>query len=178
MTTKLDGIEVTRRCTQQSIEDHEALLRLLTVPPLMRPLATAIFLAITAASAQAQQSLPSFDFYGHHIGDTAIVGAPWSRCTEEAKAGMAWCTRERELLDNVSFQAGYGYVGGRLSSIALSADAANFDTVLRIFTKRFGQARAVTRGSGHAYAQWRFKEGRLHLTRTGRVVVARFDPIA
>jgi hypothetical protein len=169
--------QVTRRCTQQSIEEREGPPPLLTVRLLMRALATAILIAISAASAHAQQSLPSFDFYGHHIGDTAIVGAPWSRCTEEAKAGMAWCTRERELLDNVSFQAGYGYAGGRLARIALSADAANFDTVLRIFTKRFGQARTVTRGRGHAYAQWRFREGRLHLTRTGEVIVARFDPI-
>jgi hypothetical protein len=142
----------------------------------MRSIAIALLIAITAGRVGAQQSPPSFDFYGRHIGDTAIIGAPWSRCTEDAKAGMALCTRERELLDNVSFQAGYGYVGGRLSTIALSADAANFETVLRIFTKRFGEARTVKRGSGHAYAQWRFKEGRLHLTRTGTMVVARFDP--
>jgi hypothetical protein len=144
----------------------------------MRAIAIVVFIALSAGSAHAQQSLPSFDFYGRHIGDTASTSEPWSRCTEEASSGKALCMHERELLDNVSFQVGYGYVAGRLSTIVLSADAASFDTVLRVFTKRFGQARAVTRGSGHAYAQWQFREGRLHLTRTGSVVVARFDPTA
>ena len=142
----------------------------------MRAIAVAALIALTAGSAHAQQSPPRLDFYGRHIGDTRDAGEPWARCTEEQSTGTALCTRERELLDNVSFQAGYGYVGGRLSTIKLAPDAATFDTVLRVFTTRFGRARAIARGSGHAYAQWQFREGRLHLTRTGTVVVARFAP--
>ena len=142
----------------------------------MRAIAVAILIALTAGSAHAQQSPPSLNFYGRHIGDAKDAGEPWARCTEVADTGAALCTRDRELLDNVSFQAGYGYVGGRLSTINLAADAATFETVLRVFTTRFGRARAITRGRGHAYAQWQFREGRLHLTRTGTVVVARFAP--
>jgi hypothetical protein len=46
--------------------------------------------------------------------------------------------------------------------------------LLAVFTKRYGQPNALRRGKGTDYVQWRFKEGRLHLTRTGTLVVARF----
>jgi hypothetical protein len=71
--------------------------------------------------------------------------------------------------------AGYLYRNNRLALIHMVADStAAFDPVLAALTKRYGAPRALKRGKGFDYAQWQFKDGRLHLTRTGTLVIAQF----
>jgi hypothetical protein len=85
------------------------------------------------------------------------------------------CTREGEAIGGVKIDAGYLYRNDRLSVVHMKPDSgATFDPLLATLTKRYGAPRAVRRGKGLDYAQWQFRDGRLHLTRTGTLVIVQF----
>jgi hypothetical protein len=139
----------------------------------MRALVIGALLLIVAPQLRAQDSLPGFAFNGHRIGETKAAGEPWSECMK-LDGTTTICLREREQLDGISAKAGYVYMDGRLSAVHVSVDSVGFESVLAALTKRYGEPRTQHLGSGHAYAQWRFKEGRLQLTRTGSMIIAKF----
>ncbi|HEX4468090.1 MAG TPA: hypothetical protein VH080_01050, partial [Gemmatimonadaceae bacterium] len=123
---------------------------------------------------RAQESLPRFAFNGHRAGETSTAGEPWTECKELDDVSRM-CTREGEAIGSMKVDAGYLYRNNRLALIHMVADStAAFDPVLAALTKRYGAPRALKRGKGFDYAQWQFKDGRLHLTRTGTLVIAQF----
>ena len=139
----------------------------------MRSFLIAGLILLTALPLRAQDSLPRFAFNGHRLGEARAAGEPWSKCKDlESKRSM--CVREGEVLDGMRIEAAYAYRDGLLSEVHAKLDSVAFEPVLAALTKRYGEPRALRRGKGHDYAQWRFKEGRLHLTRTGTLIIAQF----
>jgi hypothetical protein len=137
----------------------------------MRSLVIVGFILLAAWPAQAQDALPRFQFEGHHIGD-ARPKAP-DQCKWPGDHAQIVCVREN--LEGVSFDAAYTYTSqGNLVAVGATVDSAEFKPLFAALTKRYGQPKAQRSGTGHDYAQWRFKEGKLHLTRTGSLVVLRF----
>ena len=128
---------------------------------------------LVAPGLRAQASLPRFSFIGHHIGETKAAGEPWTECSDVA-TGESICTRTGDVFLGMSILTGYVYTDGRLSRVDARIESVAFPSVLSAFTKRYGRPRALGAGDGHDYAQWRFAEGRLHLARAGRMVVAQF----
>lgn len=137
----------------------------------MRSLLIAGLIFLVAPQVQAQGSLPRFVFEGHRIGEAWPVPRPESDC-EHPATGQTVCVRE--VLDGVTLDTYYTYSRGVLSHVGATVDSAAFEPLVLAFTKRYGHPRALRHGTGHDYAQWRFREGTLHLTRTGTLVVARF----
>ena len=140
----------------------------------MRSLLVAGLILLIAPRVRAQDSLPRFAFHGHRAGETSAAGEPWSECRELDDVTQM-CTTGAEAIGGVKIDAGYLYRNNRLSVIHMKADSgAVFDPLLAALTKRYGAPRTVKRGKGLDYAQWRFSDGRLHLTRTGTLVIAQF----
>ena len=101
-------------------------------------------------------------------------GEPWNECRKLDDVTQM-CVREGEAIGSMKIDAGYLYRNDRLSVIHIKADsAAAFDPLLATLIKRYGAPRALKRGKGFDYAQWQFSDGRLHLTRTGSLVIAQF----
>ena len=141
----------------------------------MRTLLIASLILFAARPAQAQDSLPQFVFEGHHIGETRPQRA--DECKWPGDHPQVVCARES--LDGVHFEAAYTYTSqGNLVAVGATVDSAEFKPLVAALTKRYGQPKAQRGGTGQYYAQWRFKEGRLHLTRTGTLVVLRFASAA
>jgi hypothetical protein len=115
----------------------------------------------------AQNSSAPFVFNGHQVGEAKNAGAPWAKCTNDREHGKSMCVHERELLDGVAFDVGYTYLNDRLSGVSFLVGPVGFDGVLPALIKRYGAPSRLARARGRDYAEWRFKEGRLHLTRTG-----------
>ena len=139
----------------------------------MRSFLIAVLMLVVAAQLQAQDSLPRFVFEGHSIGDARPKAEPSNQCSWPGEHKEVVCMREK--LDGVSFEAAYTYSSaGNLVGVGALVDSVEFNPLLSALTKRYGQPRAMRSGTGHAYAQWRFREGKLHLTRTGTLVVLRF----
>ena len=139
----------------------------------MRSFILAALILVAAPQVRAQDSLPRFAFNGHLAGESRAAGQPWSRCRDlENKRAM--CMRDGEMLDGIRIEAGYAYTDGLLSEVHVKVDSVGFEPMLAALTRRYGQPRALKRGKGPEYAQWRFKEGRLHLTRTGSLIIAQF----
>jgi len=133
---------------------------------------------LAASPVHAQDSLPQFVFGGHHIGEVRPSPEPRTQC-KRPPDGQRQIICARETLNGVSFDVGYIYDSeNRLTSVGALVDSLGFEPLLQAFTKRYGQPRALRRGTGHDYAQWQFKEGRLHLTRTGALIVLRFTSAA
>ena len=140
----------------------------------MRSLLMAGLILLVAAPVRAQDSLPKFVFSGHRIGEFRRSAELQNRCTQPSDGQWQFICA-RESFNGVSFDARYTYDGkNRLRSLDALIDSVDFEQLLRAFAKRYGQPRALRRGTGHDYAQWRFQEGRLHITRTGTVIVVRF----
>ena len=140
----------------------------------MRSLLVAGLMLLIAPQIRAQASLPRFVINGHHAGETRAAGEPWTEC-KELDDVTQMCTREGEAIGTAKIDAGYFYRNDRLSLVHMKADsAAAFGSLLAILTKRYGAPRALKRGKGVNYAQWQFRDGRLHLTRTGTLVIAQF----
>ena len=139
----------------------------------MRSFLIAGLILLVASQVRAQDSLPRFAFNGHRIGETRAAREPWSKC-RELKGNGSMCMRAGEVLDGMRIEAGYAFTDGLLSEVHAKLDSVGFEPVLSALTKRYGEPRALRRGTGHDYAQWRFKEGRLHLTRTGTMILAQF----
>ena len=140
----------------------------------MRSLLVAGLILLIAPRVRAQDSLPRFALNGHRAGETSTAGEPWTECRELDEV-TRMCTREGEAIGATKIEAGYFYRNDRLALIQMKADSgAAFNPVLSALTKRYGAPRALRRGRGFDYAQWQFKDGRLHLTRTGTLVIAQF----
>ena len=140
----------------------------------MRTLLTAAFILLAARSARAQDSLPQFVFDGHHIGEARPTRDPRDLCKGPGgEHPQMVCVRES--LGGVHLDAGYDYnTKGNLVGVGALVDSSEFKPLLAALTKRYGEPHARRRGTGHDYVQWRFREGKLHLTRTGSLVVLRF----
>ena len=144
----------------------------------MRSLLMAALILLVASPARAQDSLPRFVFSGHHIGEARVSPGPRNECKQPGE-GPKQIVCVREKLDDLNFDAWYSYDStGRLRGVGGMVDSVGFEPLLHTFEKRYGQPSALGRGKGHDYAQWRFQEGRLHLTRTGTMIVVRFAPSA
>lgn len=140
----------------------------------MRSLLMASLLLLVAAPVRAQEVAPPFVFNGHHIGELKPSGEPGNQCRHADDGQMQFICAPADF-NGVSFDARYTYDGrNRLRSVDALVESVGFEPLLRAFAKRYGRPKALQRGTGHDYAQWRFKEGRLHLTRTGSVIVLRF----
>jgi len=140
----------------------------------MRSLLVAGLMLLIAPRVRAQNLLPRFAFNGHRAGETSAAGEPWTECRELDDV-TRMCTREGEAIGRLKVDAGYLYRNDRLAVIHMKVDsAAAFDPVLAALTKRYGAPRALRHGKGLDYAQWQFKDGRLHLTRTGTLIIAQF----
>lgn len=140
----------------------------------MRSLLVAGLILLIAPRVHAQDSLPRFAFHGHRAGETSVAGEPWTQCRDLDEVTQR-CTREGEALGRVKIDAGYFYRNNRLSLIQMKADSgATFSPLLATLTKQYGTPRVVKRTKGFDYAQWQFRDGRLHLTRTGTLVIAQF----
>ena len=140
----------------------------------MRALLVAGLILLIAPRVHAQEPLPRFAFNGHRAGETSTAGEPWTECRKLDDVTQM-CTREGEAIRGMKIDAGYLYRNDRLAVIHMKADSTvTFDPVLKALTKRYGAPRALRRGKGFDYAQWRFRDGRLHLTRTGTMVLAQF----
>ena len=140
----------------------------------MRSLLVAGLVLLIAPQVRAQESLPRFAFNGHRAGETSTAGEPWTACRELDDV-TRMCTREGEAIGRMKIDAGYLYRNDRLAVIHMKADSGTaFNPVLALLTKRYGAPRALRRGKGLDYAQWRFRDGRLHLTRTGTLVLVQF----
>jgi len=140
----------------------------------MRSLLVAGLMLLIAPRVRAQDSLPRFAFHGHRAGETSAAGEPWTEC-KELDDVTRMCTREGEAIGSLKIDAGYLYRNERLAVIHMKVDSgAAFNPLLKALTKRYGAPRALRRGKGLDYAQWQFRDGRLHLTRTGTLVVAQF----
>ena len=137
----------------------------------MRSLLIAGLILLAAPRVQAQGSLPRFVFEGHRIGEARPESRGQSDC-EHPASGQTVCVRE--VLDGISLDTYYTYNRGVLSHVGATVDSSAFEPLVLAFTKRYGHPRALRHGTSHDYAQWRFREGTLHLTRTGTLVVARF----
>lgn len=144
----------------------------------MRSFLIATFMLLVARSAQAQDSLPQFIFAGHHIGEARPKPEKPDACKGPGgEHPLTVCVREN--LDGVPLDAGYNYgAKGDLTGVGALVDSSEFKPLLAVLTKRYGEPKARRSGTGHDYAQWRFREGKLHLTRTGDLVVLRFAPAA
>lgn len=140
----------------------------------MRSLLVAGLILLIAPRARAQDSLPRFAFNGHRAGETSVAGEPWAECRQLDDVTQM-CVREGESIGSVKIDAGYLYRNNRLSLVHIKVDSGTtFAPMLAMLTKRYGAPRALRRGKGFDYAQWRFRDGRLHLTRTGTMVIAQF----
>ena len=140
----------------------------------MRSLLMAGLILLVAAPVRAQDSLPQFVFNGHHIGEVKPSSEPRNQC-RHSDDGQAQFICTRASFNGVSFDARYTYESkGGLRAVDALVDSVSFGALLRAFTKRYGRPKALRHGTGRDYAQWRFREGRLHLTRTGTVIVLRF----
>lgn len=140
----------------------------------MRSVLIAGLILLIAPQVRAQQSLPRFALNGHRAGETSAAGEPWTECRQLDDVTQM-CRREGEAIGSMQIDAGYLYRNDRLSLVHMKADSGTtFDPVLRTLTKRYGAPRTLRRGKGLDYAQWQFRDGRLHLTRTGSLVIAQF----
>ena len=139
----------------------------------MRILLIAWFILLAARSARAQDSLPQFVFDGHHIGEARPMPDSHDQCKGPGgEHPQMVCVRE--TLDGVHLDAGYNYNNkGNLVGVGALVDSSDFKPLLAALTKRYGEPHARRSGTGHDYVQWRFREGKLHLTRTGSLVVLR-----
>lgn len=133
----------------------------------MRTIVLAALFATMPVCLAAQTRQAEFSFNGHHIGELRSAGAPWARCTEDRKQHKSMCLRARELVEGVRLDVGYAYLNDRLSSVSFRVYSTGFDRLLPALTKRYGKPFRLVRANKRDYAEWRFKEGRLHLTRTG-----------
>ena len=140
----------------------------------MRSLLVAGLILFIAPRVRAQDSLPRFALNGHRAGETSAAGEPWTECRKLDDVTQM-CAREGEAIGSMKIDAGYLYRNDRLSVVHIKADSGtSFDPVLSTLIKRYGAPRALRRGKGFDYAQWQFRDGRLHLTRTGTLVIAQF----
>lgn len=140
----------------------------------MRSLLIAGLILLVAPRVRAQDSLPRFTFHGHRAGETSVAGEPWTECRKLDEVTQM-CARDGEMIGRVKVDAGYMYRNDKLAVVQMKADSgATFSPLLATLTKRYGKPRALRRGKGFDYAQWRFRDGRLHLTRTGTLVMAQF----
>ena len=140
----------------------------------MRSILVAGLILLIAPRVRAQDALPRFAFNGHRAGETSTAGEPWTECRQLDDVTQM-CTREGEAIGRTKIDAGYLYRNDRLAVIHMKTDStATFNPVLAALTRRYGAPRALRRGKGFDYAQWRFRDGRLHLTRTGTMVIAQF----
>jgi hypothetical protein len=135
-------------------------------------------LLLAAPARLTAQATRHFAFNGHHVGELRSAGAPWAKCANEPKQHKSMCTRHHERVENVSVDVGYTFMNDRLSGVSFLVDSVGFDGILPAMIKRYGEPARLARARGRDYAEWRFKEGRLYLTRTGssanQVVVATF----
>ena len=145
----------------------------------MRPttLATLLLLVVPAV-LPAQSGLPAFAFGGRRLGDARSLVAPAAECTTLTTHGVM-CTGARTVLGAARVDVGWYFQNDSLAGIAFRVDSGGFDGVLPALKWRYGAPARVVRKSGHDYAEWRFKDGRLHLTRTGsaanEIVVGSFS---
>ncbi|HEY7236923.1 MAG TPA: hypothetical protein VH539_22370 [Gemmatimonadaceae bacterium] len=144
----------------------------------MRSLMMAALILLAASPLHAQDALPQFVFDGHHIGEARPTPEPREQCKGPGgEHPLMVCLREN--LDGVHLDAGYNYSSqGNLVGVGALTDSSEFKPLLTALTKRYGEPKARRSGTGHDYVQWRFREGKLHLTRTGDLVVLRFAPSA
>jgi hypothetical protein len=133
----------------------------------MRAILLAALLIALPTCVPAQNSSTHFVFNGHQVGEAKDAGTSWSKCTNDREHHKSMCTRERELLEGVALDVGYTYLNDRLAGVSFLVDSVGFDGVLPALIKRYGAPSRLVRARGRDYAEWRFKEGRLHLTRTG-----------
>jgi hypothetical protein len=140
----------------------------------MRSLLVAGLILLIAPRVRAQDALPRFALNGHRAGESSAAGEPWTEC-KKLDDVTQMCAREGEAIGSMKINAGYLYRNDRLSVVHIKADSASaFDPMLATLIKRYGAPRALRRGKGLEYAQWQFRDGRLHLTRTGSLVIAQF----
>ena len=140
----------------------------------MRSLIVAGLILTLAPKARAQDSLPHFMFNGHRVGELEAAVPASSRC-KTLDTATELCTKEGEEVAGMRVDVTYSYRFQRLSSVHVKADSGTaFEPFLAAFTRQYGKPRALRRGNGIGYAQWRFKEGQMDLTRTGTLVIAEF----
>ena len=140
----------------------------------MRSLLIAGLILSLPPRARAQEILADFAFNGHRVGEPEAAVAASSRCKTVDRATRV-CMKEGEAVAGMRVDVSYLYRSQRLFSVHVKADSATaFEPLLVAFTKQYGAPRALRHGDGIGYAQWRFKEGQLDLTRTGTLVIAEF----
>jgi len=140
----------------------------------MRSLLIAGLILSLPPRARAQEILADFAFNGHRVGEPEAAVAASSRCKTVDRATRV-CMKEGEAVAGMRVDVSYSYRSQRLFSVHVKVDSATaFEPLLVAFTKQYGAPRSLRHGEGIGYAQWRFKEGQMDLTRTGTLVIAEF----
>jgi hypothetical protein len=144
----------------------------------MRTLLIAGLIVTLAPQVRAQDALPHFVFNGHRIGEPEAVVAASGRC-KTLDTATRMCLKQGEEVASMRVDVSYSYRNQGLASLHVKVDSGSaFEPLLTAFTKQYGTPRALRRGKGVGYAQWRFKEGRMDLTRTGTLVIAEFRALS
>ena len=140
----------------------------------MRSLLIAGLMLSLAPRARAQDALADFVFNGHRVGEPEAAVAASSRCKTLDRATRI-CMHEGEAVAGMRVEVSYSYRSQRLFAVHVKVDSATaVEPLLATFTKQYGEPRALRHGNGVGYAQWRFKDGQMDLTRTGTLVIAEF----
>ena len=140
----------------------------------MRSLLIAGLMLWPAPRARAQEALPDFAFNGHRVGEPEAAVAASSRCKTLDRATRV-CMKEGEAVAGMRVDVSYWYRSQGLSAVHVKVDSGTaFEPLLAALTKQYGEPRALRHGNGIGYAQWRFKDGQMDLTRTGTLVIAEF----
>jgi len=144
----------------------------------MRSLFITGLILTLAPHAHAQDSLPHFVFNGHRVGEPEAVVAASGRC-KTLDIATRMCVKQGEEVAGMRVDVSYSYRSQGLSSLHVKVDSGTaFEPVLAAFTRQYGKPRALRRGKGIGYAQWRFKDGQMDLTRTGTLVIAEFRALS
>lgn len=129
-------------------------------------LRAALLLAIPAV-VSSQNTSRTFVFNGHHVGESRQSVAPFATCTDHRAEKFTMCTNGHETIEGVGVDVSYTFRNDRLSGVSFLVDAAAFEQTLPALAKRYGNPSRLVRATGRDYAEWRFTEGRLRVTRTG-----------
>jgi hypothetical protein len=132
---------------------------------MLMTLRAALLLATTAVVSST--SSDSFVFNGHHVGESRSSVAPFAECKDNRTEHFTICRNGRESIEGVSVDVAYTFRNDRLSGVSFLVDTVGFDKTLPALTKRYGAPSRLVQATGRDYAEWRFTQGRLRVTRTG-----------
>lgn len=132
----------------------------------MRSTMFAALLLVVPGALAAQAGLPVFAFGGRHLGDPRSIVGPQAECTSANTFGVV-CKAGHGRLGATHVELAYFFRRDSLAGLSFRVDSGGFSGALRALQGRYGPPARLVRATGHDYAEWRFHDGRLDLTRTG-----------